>query len=145
MLIQNASGPQLLVAGIELTDDTVVPTDIRFHVLNTSDAAVSMLIWNTPLEQELSADIFTVTLNGVPMPYLGRMVKRSTPSEKDYLAVPAHESIEALVDMATYYEMSEPGEYQVRFTPSIIDGQSRLNEQTPVQIDTTTLTIKVDP
>ncbi len=143
--MQNSTDQQLLVAGIELADDTTVSTDIKFHVLNTSDAAVRMLIWNTPLEPELSADIFTVTFNGVPMPYQGRMVKRSTPGKKDYLEVPAHERMEALVDMAVYYEMSEPGEYQVRLTPSIIDGQSRLNEHTPVQLDTTTLTIQVEP
>ena len=145
MAIRNASGPQLMVAGIELADDTALSTDIRFYVLNTSDAAVNMLIWNTPLEPELSADIFTVTLDGAPMAYQGRMMKRSTAAEEDYLEIPAQERMEALVDMARYYEMSEPGEYQVRLTPSTIDGQSRLNEQTPVQLDTTTLMIQVDP
>ena len=135
MAIRNASGPQLMVAGIELADDTALSTDIRFYVLNTRDAAVNMLIWNTPLEPELSADIFTVTLDGAPMAYQGRMVKRSTATEKDYFEIPAHEGMEAVVDMAMYYEMSQPGEYQVRLTPSIIDGQIRFNEQTPVQQD----------
>ncbi len=142
--MQNPSGQQVLVAGIALADHTAVSSDITFRLLNTSDAAVDMLVWNTPLEQELSADIFTVTFNGVPMAYQGRMVKRSTPGEKDYLAIPAHERVEALLDMAVYYEMSEPGEYQVRFTPPIIDGQSRMNEQTPVQLEATTLTIRID-
>ena len=144
MSMQNASDQQVLVAGIEVADHSIASSDITFHVLNPGDAAVDMLIWNTPLEQELSADIFTVTLNGVPMDYLGRMVKRSTPGERDYLEIPAHERVETLVDLAVYYEMSEPGEYEVSFTPSIVDGQSRLNQLTPVQLDTTTLTIRVD-
>ena len=135
---------EVLVAGIEVADHTGASSDITFHVLNASDAAVDMLIWNTPLERELSADVFTVTFNGMPMDYLGRMVKRSTPSEKDYLKIPAHKRVEALVDLAVYYEMSEPGEYEVSFTPSIVNGQNCLNEETPVQLDTTTLTIRVD-
>ena len=143
--MHNPLDQQVLVAGMEVADHTAVSSDITFHVLNTSDAAVDMLIWNTPLERELSADIFTVTFDGVPMAYQGRKVKRSTPSAKDYLRIPAHERVEALLDMAVYYEMSEPGEYQVRFTPPIIDGQSRMNEQTLVQLEATTLTIRVDP
>lgn len=145
MAIRNSSAPQPWVAGIESADDTALSTDIRFHVFNNSDTAVSMLIWNTPFEPELSADIFTVTYNGVPMPYLGRMVKRSTPGDKDYLVIAARERMEALVDMARYYQMSEPGKYRVQLTPSVIDGQSRLNEQTPVQLDTSILTLTVEP
>lgn len=143
--MQNTSVQQALSAGIEAADDTALASDIRAYVLNTTDAAVDMLIWNTPLEPELSADIFTVTFEGAPMTYQGRMVKRSTPSATDYVSIPAHERVETVIDMADYYEMSEPGEYLVRLTPSMINGQHRFNEQTPVKLDVTTLTVRVEP
>lgn len=143
--MQEASVKELLVAGVQVADDTTVSSEITFYVSNNSNVAVRMLIWNTPLESELSADVFTVTLDGMPVAYQGRMVKRSSPSDKDYLIIPAHERVESQVDMAVYYAMSEPGEYQVRFTPATIDGQARLNEQTPVQLDATTLTLRIDP
>lgn len=134
----------VLAAGIEAVDDQAVGSQLTFYVRNNSDSEVDLLIWNTPLERHLSADVFTVTLNGQPVDYQGRMVKRSSPSEKDFLSIPAHERVDVQIDIADYYAMSAPGEYAVNFTPTVIDGHARLNEQALIQLDTTSLVMQIE-
>ncbi|ASJ74434.1 hypothetical protein [Granulosicoccus antarcticus] len=134
----------VLVAGIEADDDKAVRSELTFYVRNNSDTEIDLLIWNTPLERNLSADVFTVTLDGEPVAYEGRMVKRSSPSEEDYLKIPAHERVDVQMNIADYYAMSAPGEYAVSFTPTTIDGHVHLNEQTLVQLETETLSIRIE-
>lgn len=134
----------LLIAGVEAADKPSSGSELIFYVQNESDIEKSLLIWNTPLERELSADVFSVTFNGLPVAYEGRMVKRSSPSEEDYRMVPAHERIEVQLDMADFYAMSRPGEYAVRFTPPIIAGNAQLNQQTMIQLNTAVVTLRVE-
>ena len=132
---------QALHAGIELVvaDSGVSvaekPPMILFYVTNTSDDAVRLLRWNTPLEKELSADVFLVSLNGQAVDYQGRMVKRGAPGEQDYLDIPAGGRVEARVDIARYYDVAATGSYTISYKPYVVDGVVQLNQQTPVVMD----------
>lgn len=115
-----------------------------FHVENRSDKPVSVLTWNTPLEKELSADVFEVSLNGQLMAYQGRKVKRGTPQAEDYIRIPTGGRIETVVDIARYYDMSQSGRYTVLYRPDEIGGVTRLNQQTPVSMEQRSLVLIID-
>ncbi len=128
---------QQLIAGIESVDSTADGSsllDVIFYVANQGDTDVDMLVWNTPFEKILSADVFKVEHNGEPVPYNGRKVKRGTPQADSFITVPAGERIETLLNMTTYYAMEQAGEYSVVFEPVVIGGVSQLNELTPVEL-----------
>jgi hypothetical protein len=112
--------------------------------MNNTTADISMLTWNTPFEQTLSADMFLVTHGVKKMPYLGRKVKRSNPGSSDYLMVPAGQKLESVMDIAKYYNLSEPGEYTVKIDLPQVDGLTKLNQETAVTIDLATLHVVVN-
>ena len=135
-----------LIAGIEpveSADSASSSTSLIFYVANQGDADIEMLMWNTPFEKTLSADVFTVKLNGESVTYNGRKVKRGTPQPDSFIKVPAGERVEIRLDMATYYAMEQAGEYSVTFEPVVINGVSHLNEQSPVRLASETLRLEI--
>lgn len=147
-IMKDAVSSQPLQAGISLTaadgsSAAVESPMVVFHVSNVSDEAVNMLKWNTPLETELSADVFEVRRDGQPVEYLGRMVKRGTPAEGDFISIPPGGRVNVIIDLARYYDMSEPGHYSVSYKPDLIDGVVQLNQQTPVTMEAQTLILVV--
>lgn len=130
---------QALSVGIEIGDTQFV----TFYVVNNTSSAISMLIWNTPFEKTLSADIFLVTHGVKKMPYLGRKVKRSSPGSSDYLVVPAGQKLEAEMDITKYYGLTESGEYSVTIDLPQIDGLTRLNQETTVTVESGILIVLV--
>lgn len=136
----------LLVAGIEeAASGTRLEASalLRFYLRNTSETDIDFLTWNTPFEQELSADVFQVRLAGEPVAYTGRMVKRGAPQPENYLRVPAGQQIETLVDLSDWYDMERPGRYLVIFDPVVIDGVARLNQDTPVTVESKPVVIVI--
>ncbi|MEE9319402.1 MAG: hypothetical protein V3U76_03055 [Granulosicoccus sp.] len=136
---------QKLIAGIEpLVEkaDDESSSVLTFHVTNQSDMDVEMLIWNTPFEKILSADIFIVELNGESVAYIGRKVKRGTPQSGSYLTVHAGERLDKTIDMSLYYDMEKAGEYTITFNPVAINGVHQLNQETPIQL--VPATVKLD-
>lgn len=97
------------------------PAEIRFVLTNPSREPAWFLRWNTPFEG-WRGSIFTVTdPNGTEVPYAGPMVKRGDPSREEYVEVPAGGSVDATVDLANVYELSEPGRYRLRVTGGLVD------------------------
>lgn len=147
---QSQSGKNMmLVAGI--SQDSPVNSGaekdsaalLNFYVENKNSADVQMLIWNTPFEQELSADIFTVSLDGQAVPYLGLKIKRGKPVADDFIVVPHGKKVETQIDIANYYDLSAPGQYIVALTPSVIGGTVYLNELTPVLAEGSTMSVEI--
>ncbi len=96
------------------------PVPIRFILENRSNGPLFVLSWYTPLEG-IKGEIFQVTRDGNPLPYLGRLVKRGAPRAQDYLRIEPHGSRSATVDLATVYDLGRPGDYQVRFAGRVHD------------------------
>lgn len=137
----------MLKIGIEernLQGDTKLPPMLMFYVTNNHDVDIDMLIWNTALENPLSADIFAVQLNGEAMIYQGRKVKRGAPALKDFITISSGGGIEAVVDITAYYDMSRPGEYSISLEPMTIYSSIDLNEITQVQIKPATITLRIN-
>ena len=95
---------------------------LEVTLTNTSEDPVSILKWDTPFEDVLSADLFTIYLkNGSAdkrLPYQGRLVKRAAVSRGDYLTLAAGESHQVVLPLSMYYGISIRGQYTVEFTGS---------------------------
>ncbi len=96
------------------------PTSIRFSLANRTAEPLWVLRWNTPLEG-WKGTILTVTHNGTEIFYQGPMMKRGDPSREDYVEIPSGESASNTVNLADVYEMSPPGQYEVKVTGSLHD------------------------
>jgi len=136
-------GPTMLT-DITLAENAQTPSSIEFHVTNQGDSAIRMLTWNTPLEPILSANVFTVTLNGEAMTYLGRKIKRGTPDDSHYIDLAAGETVTAQLDLETFYKMDIAGDYQVRYNPTEIGGVLHANQESPVRYTGTELRITIE-
>lgn len=137
---------QNLIAGIEpaaAKDDGGSLSELTFHVTNQSDTDIEMLVWNTPFEKLLSADVFLVERDGESVAYVGRKIKRGTPQPEHYMTVPAGERVDKTLDIANYYDMEQAGEYTIVFNPISIDGVYQLNQETPIQLESATVKLKV--
>ena len=96
------------------------PVEIRFTLENTTDAAVRVLRWNTPLEG-WKGTILKVSFQGFDLPYQGPMFKRGEPGREEYVEIPAGKSVSATVDLSQVYEIKDPGPYQVKVVGGLQD------------------------
>jgi len=83
---------------------------------NDSNESIKVLTWKTPFETTLSANIFHVTNGKYDAQYLGRVVKRLHPTDKDYITLQAGETKTIDIDLAKYYSLETKGTYFVSYT-----------------------------
>jgi len=91
---------------------------ITVSITNESNEPLKVLTWNTPLETTLSADLFQIQNGKNTSQYLGRIVKRGTPTEDDYTLLNAGETRTVSVELAKYYKMEVKGNYAVTYKGS---------------------------
>ena len=116
-------------------------TQLRFTLVNESDAKLYLLRWYTPLEG-IAGEIFSVKRDGELLPYQGILASRLPPTPDDYVALDAGASVSVVVDLAEGYDLSKPGEYSVKFLSPRISHVARsedemattMEELGPVQI-----------
>jgi peptidyl-Lys metalloendopeptidase len=119
----------LLRATLAVEPKTLQGTDpVEVHVAleNLSRQDLSILLWHTPLEG-VWGDIFVVTHDGKPVAYRGPLAKRGMPNAADYLRLVPGKPASAVVDLAKFYAIEEPGRYTVQLRTEILD----LGEGTP--------------
>jgi len=144
--VDDSVNEQALSIGIENFEGAELSASvITFYVTNNSSDDVRMLVWGTPFEQRLSADILMVSVNDKALPYLGRMVKRGEPTDKDYIVVPAGERLDVPLDLAISYGVSAAGDYNVSLKLNEIDGVFMINQETPVNVSSAELVLSVAP
>jgi len=91
---------------------------ITVSITNESSEAIKVLTWNTPFEKTLSADLFQIQNGKNTSQYLGRIVKRGTPTEADYTLLNAGETRTVSVELSKYYKMEVKGNYVVSYKGS---------------------------
>lgn len=92
-------------------DDDVV---MKVTITNTSSTPQYVLKWHTPFNG-IEDHIFTVTRDGVALPYLGRHYKRGTPTAKDYYVLKPGQSHTSTVEISSVYDMTVTGDYAVKY------------------------------
>jgi hypothetical protein len=116
-------------------------TQLRFTLINESDIRLYLLRWYTPLEG-IAGEIFLVKRDGQMIPYRGILASRMPPTPDDYVMLDPGASASAVVDLSEGYDLSEPGEYTVKFLSPKISHVARseaamattMEELGPVQI-----------
>ena len=111
-----------LAATLEAGDS---PGEVRFRLVNTSARTLLVLPAGTPLEAELSADVFRVTRSAKDWPplervaYHGRRVKRVPPVPADFVPLAPGRSLSAVVALERYYGVPAADDYRVAFDGEI--------------------------
>lgn len=93
------------------------PLEIVFIARNDTAETLELLLWNTPFEDPLSADLFVVERDGERLPYRGRLVKRDRPEADDFARLAPGQALEHRFDLARYYAVERPGRYEILFVP----------------------------
>ena len=96
------------------------PVHLKVILTNTSNRDLSVLTWNTPLD-DIVTDCLQVTRNGKTVKYDGPLVKRGLPTAKDYVTIKAGQSVETKFPVSAAYDTSQPGTYQVKLKSPIPD------------------------
>ncbi len=87
---------------------------LHVTITNPTSHSFRVLRWFTPF-YGVERPLFSVMRDGTPVAYLGKMVKRAAPTDKDYLTLKAGESITGDVDLSEHYDLSLPGTYDVTY------------------------------
>ena len=115
---EGGSGP--VEARLEAAPRAVGGASVNFTLTNRGSQPVSVLKWHTPLEG-IRNDIFQILHEGKPVPYVGPMVKRGQPTAEDFVTLAPGETVSAVVDLGAVYAFPEPGQYEVRYDPKLLD------------------------
>ena len=137
-----------LVASISVPVSAVSmkePMVVHFELANKTTAPLSVLSWGTPLESGFTREIFKVTRGGQPVQYIGRQVKRGSPTVDDFVTVATGSSVQASIDLRKGYQVDVPGEYLVTLNLPYVT--TRVNDQESLQAVMTggTASIQVRP
>lgn len=85
---------------------------VTVTVSNPHKHTVRVLKWFTAAEG-VEEPLFAVTRDGEPVPYIGAHYKRPAATGKDYISLKAGQSLSHTVSLAEYYDLSQPGHYEV--------------------------------
>jgi hypothetical protein len=147
------SGTQASQSGFRASLDILsqVPSgenvQLQFTLVNESEARLYLLRWYTPLEG-IAGEILIVKRDGKLLPYRGILASRVPPTPDDYVALDAGASVSVV---AEGYDLSEPGEYTVKFLSPRISHVARseaemattMEELGPVQIPAHEITFNI--
>lgn len=100
------------------TDDLVA----KVTIFNDTQETVLIPKWQVP-GQILEADIFEVTQDGHPTPYVGRLVKRPAPTSADFIRLAPGKSIQGKTELSRHYDLLDGGEYMIAFRMDLGAGQ----------------------
>ena len=87
---------------------------VRVTLANPTTETMRVLRWNTPADG-LSEPLFDVTRDGVPVEYIGPLVKRAAPTAADYLRLEPGATRFYDVDLSEAYSFAAGGAYAIRY------------------------------
>jgi peptidyl-Lys metalloendopeptidase len=87
---------------------------VNVSISNPNKNTIRILRWFTPFDG-VKEDLFAVTVNGKAVEYIGADYKRPAPTDKDYITLKAGETLEATIDLASFYDFSESGYYEISY------------------------------
>lgn len=126
------------------------PIIMHFSLENHTQDGLYLLKWYTPLEG-IGGDIFDVTRDGQPIPYLGPDVSRTVPTPEAYIFIESGKGVTSEVDIGAAYDFSKPGIYTIQYrSPRIShlawseeEMATSFDELGPVNISSNEVTLEV--
>ena len=98
---------------------------VTVTLTNGADHAVRLLSWKTPVNG-IDEPLFSVTRDGMPVGYVGRVYKRAAPRAEDYVVLAPGESLARTVDLAEAYDVQATGNYVVHYRTDFGSNDVRL-------------------
>lgn len=98
--------------------------------LTNNDSELRFLPWNTPFDESLSGRFLRVTEvradgSKKELAYQGRMVKRRSPSEEDYLVVGTGQMLKNQLDITKSYSFCRNRRYSIGLAGELLDADSQ--------------------
>lgn len=90
---------------------------VRVTLTNTAAEPRYVLRWHTPLDG-LTAPLFDIQRDGLPVRYLGIEAKRPAPGLEDYVRLEPGAAVSRTVELSALYEMHVTGTYTLRYRTS---------------------------
>lgn len=110
------------------------PVEVAFTLINHTATGLYVLKWYTPLEG-IAGEIFHVERDGQPIPYQGLLASRGVPTPEDYVFLEPSGSATAAVDLATVYDISQPGDYTITFISPRISHVATAEDEMATSMD----------
>ncbi len=105
---------------LEVNESDHVSISMKFTLKNESEDPVRVLKWGTPFEGDFTQDIFYITNNGNPVPYIGKLVKRLPPTEEDFIEIAGKSEASEIVYLEDGYKIYAAGVYTVQYIDSTL-------------------------
>ena len=93
-----------------VAEDVVLDVTIS----NPNAYPIRILKWFTPADG-LQEPLFSVSLDGIAAPYIGPIHKRTPPTDRHYITLEPDEELNYEVNLATYYNLSNSGNYVITY------------------------------
>lgn len=87
---------------------------LNLSLTNTTETDLLFLGYQTP-QEGFENDLFVVERNGKRIEYIGKLVFRTPPTRDDWIRLEPGETLSMVFDLATAYDITEPGVYTVRY------------------------------
>ena len=125
--------PGPFTATISIPSQVPVGQDVPCKVTFTNHHHQDYLLLKrrTPLDR-LEAPIFSITHNGKALPYEGLLARKTPPTRKDFIAVPAKSSVASTLDLSLAYGFRVPGMYSIQLSTGLYystDGTANISRQ----------------
>ena len=117
---------------------------VSVTITNPSKHTIQILKWFTPAE-DVEEPLFTVSVDGAPVSYVGPTYKRPEPKGEDYVALKSGESLTRTVSLSSYYDLSVSGSYTVRYDVAALDLYTSEKEgKSAGSLSSNSITLKVE-
>lgn len=120
-----------------------VSVELEFTLKNDTADAYEVLTWGTPLEGEFNDNMFDVTKDGQPLPYLGKQFKRGTPQKEDFIEMAPHGELSATLLLEKAYGITGPGLYAVQYRKPYISVNSNQGEMQLIPVGSDRIEFKI--
>ena len=94
------------------------PVLITWTLFNGTDARIYALNWRTPfdtIDGRTTGEAWIVERDREEVTYLGMLVSRDAPTEKEYIKMEPWSYVSKEIDLSKSYDMSVPGEYKIYY------------------------------
>lgn len=113
---------------------------VTVTLTSTAKHPVRLLSWYLP-DGELEEDLFDVTLNGKAVDFTGPHYKRPAPEDSDYITLAPGERLTRTIDLTSFYDFSQAGDYSVHYSASYLPPGTRA----PVSLGSKDTVLSIQP
>ncbi len=129
---------------LNLSEKSPVSVELEFTLKNDTANAYEVLTWGTPFEGEINDNMFDVTKDGQPLPYLGPQLKRGAPQKEDFVEISPQGELSATLLLEKAYAITGPGLYTVQYRKPYISVNSNQGEMQLVPVVSDRIEFKIE-